>query len=482
MKRDSIVAWCIVAVAAVMRIYGAIRFPFEQDELYTIDEATNLFHTRLLPGIQARPVFFLLEHPFATHLSTAEPVLRVVALAFGVAGLWALWRFARDGMGGDGALLALVLAAISPWHLYASAFARYYSLIFLLAALGYWLLRRAYDSDRPRDYAAALIPLLLGAWTHPSFVFPLAGAVLALTLVARDGAIRWRWPSPTAWRYLYAPLVAGSLVIAVVIHSLAPARTTVANGGDRGLMATLRLVPAMVDWMTLTIAVAALAGIVLLLRSRAPGRRRLGMMALLGSLAMVAALFALSFVTAIYADYGIAALPLVLVAAAYPVVWILENGDPARARAAAWAVAAVVVAGVLPSTLSYLSDGTRFDYRPAYRRIAAVSPTTQLLTWPIAQQRRYAPALAARELPADSTVLSRTLDARRDLWIVTSVKRYGIVGDDTGALARWLSDHCRQRDEYQRPRLDYRIYRVDLWRCTLDSAGGSATPGSAPTT
>ena len=33
-------------------------------------------------------------------------------------------------------------------------------------------------------------------------------------------------------------------------------------------------------------------------------------------------------------------------------------------------------------------------------------------------------------------------------------------------MAHWLRQNCRQQGEYQRPRLDYRIYRVDLWRCT----------------
>jgi hypothetical protein len=150
------------------------------------------------------------------------------------------------------------------------------------------------------------------------------------------------------------------------------------------------------------------------------------------------------------------------------VVWILESGaDAARTRAAAWVVVAIELSGVLPSAVSYLSDGTRFDYRPAYRAIAAISPRTEVLTWPVIQQRRYAPALAATELPIDSSGLAKALTARGDLWVVTSVKRYGIVGDDTGGMAKWLSGHCRQFDQYQRPRLDYRIYRVDLWRCTI---------------
>lgn len=480
MKRGSVAAWSIVALAVVARLYGAIRFPFEQDELYTVDEATNLFHTKLLPGIQARPAFFLLEHPFVTHLSTAEPVLRIVALVFGLLGLWALWRLAASEIGRAGAVTALLLVAISPWHLYASSFARYYSLLFFLAALAYRYVPRAYDSDAPGDYLRALVPLLIGAWTHPSFAFPIAGAILALTLLHGDGSFGWRWPSRNAWMYLYAPLVGASILIFAIIHVTTTAPTTVANGGDRGLAATLRLIPAMVDWMTLTVAVAALVGVILLLRSDLPQRRRLGLMTLLSTIATLVALFALSFITSIYADYGVSALPLVLVAAAYPVVWLSEGNDAARSRAAILATVAIIVSGVVPSAASYLSDGTRFDYRPAYRRIAAVSPSTPVLTWPVVQQRRYAPALSARELPTDSVALERYLTSDHDVWVVTSVKRYGIVGDDTGAMAAWLSGHCRAVDSYQRPRLDYRIYRVDLWRCTLPTAGSAGA--SSPTT
>src|SRR6185437_11642818 len=132
------------------------------DELYTIDEATNLFHTRLLPGIQARPFFFLVEHPFLKLASPTEPFVRFLPLIFGVAGVWVTWRLARDLAGPVAGFMALVLVTISPWHLYASGFARYYSLLYLLAALVYWQLPTAIDSDRPQRYLAVLIPLFLG--------------------------------------------------------------------------------------------------------------------------------------------------------------------------------------------------------------------------------------------------------------------------------------------------------------------------------
>ena len=76
MKSRISVLIAILLLAAAVRAYGAWAFPFEQDELYTVDEATNLFHTKLLPGIQARPVFFLLEHPVVVLLPHVPAILR----------------------------------------------------------------------------------------------------------------------------------------------------------------------------------------------------------------------------------------------------------------------------------------------------------------------------------------------------------------------------------------------------------------------
>jgi hypothetical protein len=211
--------------------------------------------------------------------------------------------------------------------------------------------------------------------------------------------------------------------------------------------------------------VTAAIGALLLAASDRPERRRFGFMAIFGVVTMLVALFGLSFITSIYADYGISALPLVCVAAGGLLQWVVETVAPERQRLAAYVVGALIVIGMLPSTVSYLSDGTRFDYRPAYARIAAVGPTHAVLTWPVALFHEYAPNLHGYELPTRRARLDSLLAQERDLWAVISVKRYGIVGDDSGDIAQWLNTNCRQVDTYQRPRLDYRIYRVDLWRC-----------------
>lgn len=452
-------------VAVLMRLYEVFRFPFEQDELYTVDEATNLFHTRLLPGIQARPFFFLLEHPFLKLAAPTEPFVRFLPLLFGVAGVWVTWRLARDLAGPVTGFVALTLVAISPWHLYISGFGRYYSLLYLLAAIVYWQLPRAYDSDQPRAYLGVLAALFIGAWTHPSFVFPVAGAALAVSIFPNDGTARFRWPSRNAWKWLWGPFLIFSVIVAGIIRMIHHV-TTVGNGGQRDLPAILRLIPAMIDWMTLLVAASAVAGIALLLRSGIPARRRFAWMTIIGCVCTVVALVALSFSTAIYADYGVPALPLLLLAAAYPIGWLAEHLSPARASAGSAAVAWILVIGILPSTASHLSDGTRFDYRPALRVINAEAPSIEVLSWPVAIQRAYDPDLHSRELPASVAGLDSALRQYHDLWAIASVKRYGMVGDDTGEMTQWFWRNCRKKSEYQRPRLDYRMYRVDLWRCT----------------
>ena len=61
----------------------------------------------------------------------------------------------------------------------------------------------------------------------------------------------------------------------------------------------------------------------------------------------------------------------------------------------------IIFIGMLPSTFSHLSDGTRFDYRTALSQINATGPSIEVLAWPIAIQRAYDPALKSRDLPTE---------------------------------------------------------------------------------
>ena len=453
----------VLVVALVLRMWGLTTFPLDQDELYTAAEARDLWHVALLPGIHARPAYFLLQHAILWLAPPTPLALRIAPLLFGVAGVWAVWMLARRVFGPAAALPAAVLVALSPWHLYESGFARYWSLLFLLGALFPLALWEAYGRARPRDFALALAVLAVGTATHPSFLFPAAGAALGVSLVRAGGGFGWRWPSWRAWTRLWLPylalLAAGWTALKLTGHGGA-----VQNWSGRGLAATLRLAPAIVEWLSPAVCAAAVLGAAAALASADAGRRRWGAMAACGGVVTLAALVLAATRTDVYADYAVAMLPLAFVSAG-GLVGMMVEGMAARRAAAAAATTAVICAAVLPATASHLAGGTRFDYRPAFaylRRHAAGAP---VMAWPAVVAGRYASDLHPRELRMQPPLLERALAERGELWIVASVQRYGMVRDDDGAVSRWLARRCTAEASFERPRWDYRVYRVVVHRC-----------------
>jgi hypothetical protein len=462
-------AFAVMALGIALRVFAMIRFPFEQDELYTLAESRDLFHTALAPGIDSRPLYYLLQHPLLSVLPTTAVALRVLPLIFGALGLYVTWLAARRYFGPTPGIVAVVLLALSPWHLYASSMARYYSLVYLCAALVVLWLPDAYDSDVPRRYLAVLGAFLVGTWTHPSFVLAMVGLVVGLSLVQRDSRPGFRWPSANGWRYLWGPY-ALALVLEFVLLRNVGRGGAMANLGSRGIAATIRLIPAMIDWMTLPVFIAAVAGaLILVLR---PSRRRIvGAMTVGAGLSTCLLLLIASMRTGVYADYGIGMLPLLVLCVAA----LTERFDPGVGRmTGTLIVLALVVGAGAPSIVSFLSDGLRFDYRPAYNQIAAQDAGATVLGWPEILRKYYAKDLHGYELKSDSVYLNRILDRDKDVWAVVSTKRYGIVEDDSGQLQDWLKRRCQIENSFTHPRFDYRVYRVDLYRCRDERVSASS--------
>jgi len=229
----------LVALALLLRLRGLITFPLEQDELYTVQEATQLFRTTLKPGISGRPLYYLLEHVLLAAGPATPLLLRLPPLLFGLAGVWATWRLGARLFGVTAGWVAGLLVAISPWHLYMSGFARYWSLVYLLVTLLFLCLAVAASTDRSRDYAGAAATGILGSLTHPTFLFAGLGAALGAQLVMPDGTFGWRWPSRRAWRWLWGPWAA-VLVAGYAVLRLTGQVGALRNFQGRGLLATLR--------------------------------------------------------------------------------------------------------------------------------------------------------------------------------------------------------------------------------------------------
>jgi len=467
---ELIVLLGIVAVGTGVRLVGFGSFPFWEDELYTMQEVNGLFHGSFTDGVALRPLYFVVQYIASIILPDTAAGYRALPFLLGILGLWVTWKIGRSLFGATAGLVAAGLLAIAPFHMYASQMARYFSLLYLLSALSFFALIRAYDTDRPRDHLLALLALLLTTAAHPTSLAPLAGAALACSLVTPDSRLGWNWPTRRGWVLVWVPFI-----LALGAAYLALRSTSIIASGPlatepRTMLGTLRLLPGVVERLTPEVTMAGgLGGVLVGVFGATRSERRWGLMTVLGfALGSIAALlgsrrlgFTGAHLTAVFPLFYVAAGGLVQLGA---------DRMAAGRQIFAITATAVIVSGVLPSTISHLLDGSRFDYRPAFRAIRIADPELTVATWPIIQPRYYAPDLTAVELPLDGStaMLDSLLIAEGDFWVVASIRRYGMVFDDKGERLQWLRKHCRLEMSHEKPRLDYEVFRVELYRCAGD--------------
>lgn len=460
----------MLVFGTALRVWGAVSLPFEQDELYTLLESRDLFNTTLQPGIDARPLYYLLQHPLLDVLPTTALGLRTLPLLFAVLGLWTTYLLARRVAGERAGLLALTLLALSPWHLHVSSFARYWSLAYLLTTvvvLALYALRQS-PAAPARWYWVALLACAAGLATHPTFGFALAGIVLGFHLRWTGTRLALAWPERAAWQRLWVPLAVLVLAGASALV-MGDRHEAVQNFGGRGLAASLRLLPAIVQWITPAQFAAGLLGAVACVVSART--RSIGFAALLGSASLLGLLAAATLRTDTYADYAVALVALSVIGAAAGIAAVgRDDREGTMLRAS---MLLVLLAGILPSTASHLLNGTRFDYRPALQLARTMAPGDAVIGQPEILMRHYAPDLRHLPYRVRGDSLDATLRREGRFWLVLSAREYGLslVEDDTEA---WTGRHCRRIRFFPSTRLDSRQYRVELFSCGAELPGPAA--------
>ncbi len=201
---ERIAALALLALALALRVREALRTPLWYDELYT-RAAVDRPWPDVMRSVRADvhpPLHFLLAHAWRV-FGDSDLAVRASSLACALAAMAVGWALAREWFGRWPALLATLLLALHPWHVYLSQEARSYPLLWLgLAAstLGAW---RWCERGRRRDAALFVLGSALALWTHY-----LAGVLLAVQ--AAWGAARLaREPRRLgAWALLHLAIAA----------------------------------------------------------------------------------------------------------------------------------------------------------------------------------------------------------------------------------------------------------------------------------
>ena len=149
----------ITLIAIFLRFYKLGEWSFWGDEVFSISFKEDGFNY----SIWRRSLAIDLIHAATAALGTNEWSARLVPAMIGVISIPILYFLVRKALGTPTALTAAALLAVSPWHLYWSQNARFYSLLLLFYSLALLTFYLGLENDRPFLLVLSLLFMGLGA-------------------------------------------------------------------------------------------------------------------------------------------------------------------------------------------------------------------------------------------------------------------------------------------------------------------------------
>jgi hypothetical protein len=355
--------------------------------------------------------------------------------------------------------LGALLIALSPWHVFHSQEARFYSILFLFGGVAAWSFYLGLEhGSRAWMFCSALF-LFLAVLTHTSAVFVGAALVtypIALWILPFEKPVGLCWRT---MRWFVLPLVVGGLLMTPLILYV------LNHWGSReeeGYTALHIVIALLYNFTTPLMAIAGF-GLIESLRRR----ERLGLFAAIyGGMPLMLLFVAILVLKAgMGPRYLLSSLPAYFLLAAYGGVQILRYiGDKSRWLAAG--LIAMMLLSPLPQLLSYYVDGDRGDFRraatflkenaqPDDEVLAPQSPYT--LKYYLGRQvqllRVSSDALRQLEQPSDAT-----------RWLVVIAERTGFNKDKDRLLERWLLQHGRLVYEYRPGQFDRHVHDIRVYK------------------
>ena len=193
----------ILVVATVLRLHR-LGTELWLDEIDSFARYISLRATQIVSTYDTQnqhPLYSLLARAAYVSFGHAEWAIRLPAVAFGVASLWATSAFARRYASRAETLLAVLLLAVSYHHVWFSQNARGYTAILFFAIVGTGLFVRLVEgAARPALLAwGYAVAMAMATWAHATAALIVVGhavALLVLLALRRRGTPRVAaaWP------------------------------------------------------------------------------------------------------------------------------------------------------------------------------------------------------------------------------------------------------------------------------------------------
>jgi hypothetical protein len=173
----------ITLLATAMRFFRLGAWSFWIDEIFTINRAGMVInHVTSWPPILP-PLSVILTHYVLGSLGTTEWTARLVSNLIGIATIPLLYFPIRRLFSPAVGLITALLLAVSPWHLYWSQNARFYTSLQLLYSLAFFAFFIGYEEGKKQYFLLTILFLILAMGERLSALFILPTIALYLLLL-----------------------------------------------------------------------------------------------------------------------------------------------------------------------------------------------------------------------------------------------------------------------------------------------------------
>ncbi len=255
----------ITALAALVRLSHLGAKGLWADEIFTavFAEPANSWgevtRRALETPIPSPPLWFWITHAFLLLFGKGDAIVRLPSALAGILGVPVLYLVGRRLFDAPTGLIAALLLAVAPLHVYHSQEARFYAVVPLLSLVALYGLWDGLTQKRTHGWVLFTLAPLLGLYIHLTTFLVLAAEVTfaGYYLLAQSvGAKRRLAPFAPTGTTLHdvgrraAPLVASLAVIALAYLPMVPYLIVGATGkrglGNPNLLSGLPLSPARV--------------------------------------------------------------------------------------------------------------------------------------------------------------------------------------------------------------------------------------------
>ncbi|MDO8588084.1 MAG: glycosyltransferase family 39 protein [Armatimonadota bacterium] len=480
---DVLLALLLTSVAAV-RLYKLGAWSFWVDEMFTLRDSldkSSLFHHLTYP------LSYILIGAAMKSGGVNEWTARIVPCVVGIATPAAVYLLARREFGRGPALGAAALLAVSPWHLYWSQMARFYTMTMLFSAAAALLFFSGYERKSPWRMGAAAFFMVLAALSHYS-AFLVMGALIVYTIA--DQILKWPEPElrgvlprsrKKALLSFYLPFGIAGIAIApkalLILRMYSNPSATTGTSFDSPLKGAVYVVFSTFYRVEFAVAAAAILSAIFLLRRR--DRRGLFLTALIA--VPLAALAVAGVFSRGENRYALVTLPAFAVLAGFGMT-IAYDALRGRSRALAAVAPIVLLLPLVQHSAMYfssLSGGERWNYRAAAELIRQDDLPGDLVLTPMSLPMGY--------YLKDSGLTVRTLEPRKlDLFAKRHKRIWFVVEDSTRGRSAslrakdWLRRRCDLVAHFpaSSPMADYgvSVYLLE-WRQSNGRTGQTCPTG-----